>query len=117
MMFGGEVKDQDIYMPAAGLRSHPEGVEALFHWMTENWDELYKRLPPGLTMLGSMVTIMTSGLTTPEQLDRVESFFKEKDTKGYNQALAQSMDAIRSKLAWIKRDGEDVKQWLKANGY
>ena len=117
MLFGGEVKDQDIYMPAAGLRSHPEGIEALFQWMLDNWDELYKRLPPGLSMLGSMVTIMTSSFTKPEQLERVEKFFKEKDNKGYDQSLAQSMDAIRSKMAWVERDGEDVKEWLKANGY
>lgn len=117
MLFSGEVKDQDIYIPAAGLRGHPEGIEALFQWMTENWDELYKRMPPGLSMLGSMVTIMTSSFTKPEQLDRVEAFFKERDNKGYDQSLAQSLDAIRSKLAWVKRDGAEVKEWLNTNGY
>jgi len=117
MLFGDEVKDQDIYMPAAGLRSHPEGIEALFQWMRENWDKLQERLPPGLSMLGTMVSIMTSSFTKPEQLDRVEQFFKEKDNKGYDQSLAQSLDAIRSKMAWVKRDGDDVKEWLKANGY
>ena len=117
MLFGGEVKDQDIYMPAAGLRSHPEGIEALFDWMTENWDELYKRLPPALSMLGSMVTIFTSSFTNPQQLARVEKFFADKDTKGYDQSLAQSLDAIRSKIAWLERDRADVASWVKENGY
>ncbi len=117
MLFGGEVKDQDIYLPAAGLRSHPEGIEALFTWMTENWDELYKRLPPALSMLGSMVTIMTSSFTSADQLARIEQFFREKDTKGFDQSLAQSLDAIRSKIAWLERDRADVASWVEVNGY
>ncbi|KAK3941581.1 peptidase family M1-domain-containing protein [Diplogelasinospora grovesii] len=117
MLFGGEVKDQDIYMPAAGLRSHPEGIEALFTWMTENWDELVKRLPPQLTMLGSMVTIFTSSFTTKEQLEKVEKFFADKNTNGFDQSLAQSLDAIRSKISWLERDRADVAEWVKANGY
>ena len=48
---GGEVKEQDIYLPISALRSHPEGIEALFGWMQENWDELARRLPAGLSML------------------------------------------------------------------
>jgi aminopeptidase 2 len=117
MLLGGEVKDQDIYMPAAGLRSHPEGIEALYCWMEENWEEMYKRLPPTLSMLGSMVKIMTSTFATQGQLDRVEKFFADKDTKGYDQALAQSMDAIRSKVAWLERDAQEVAEWMKKNGY
>jgi aminopeptidase 2 len=117
MLFGGEVKDQDIYMPAAGLRSHPEGIEALFSWMTDNWDEIVKRLPPALSMLGTMVTIFVSSMSTKEQLAKVEKFFEGKSTNGFDQSLAQSLDAIRSKISWLERDKEDVAAWLKQNGY
>ncbi|KAL2170053.1 hypothetical protein VTG60DRAFT_5325 [Thermothelomyces hinnuleus] len=117
LLFSGEVKDQDIYMPASGLRSHPEGIEALFTWMTENWNELIKKLPPALSMLGTMVTIFTSSFTKKEQLERVEKFFEGKNTNGFDQSLAQSLDAIRSKISWIERDRADVTAWLKENGY
>ncbi|ROV91309.1 hypothetical protein VSDG_07783 [Cytospora chrysosperma] len=117
LLFSGEIKDQDIYMPTAGLRSHPEGIEALFKWMVNNWDELYKRLPPALSMLGSMVQIMTSSFTKPEQLAQVEKFFADKNTSGYDQALAQSLDGVRSKISWLSRDKSDVAGWLKENGY
>lgn len=117
LLFSGEIKDQDIYMPTAGLRSHPEGIEALFKWMVSNWDELYKRLPPALSMLGSMVQIMTSSFTKPEQLAQVEKFFADKNTSGYDQALAQSLDGVRSKISWLGRDKSDVAGWLKENGY
>ncbi|KAJ4296001.1 Aminopeptidase 2 mitochondrial [Collariella sp. IMI 366227] len=117
LLFSGEVKDQDIYMPTSGLRSHPEGIEALFGWMTENWEELTKKLPPALSMLGTMVTIFTSSFTKKEQLQQVEKFFEGKSTNGFDQSLAQSLDAIRSKVSWIERDRSDVAAWLKENGY
>ena len=113
--FGGEVKEQDIYLPVGGLRQHPEGVEALFSWMTENWDELARRLPAGLSMLGTMVSICTGSFTTNEGKQRVEEFFKQRSTKGFDQGLAQSLDSITAKIAWVERDREDVKTWLAAN--
>ncbi|KAF7877588.1 hypothetical protein EAF04_001263 [Stromatinia cepivora] len=113
--FSGEVKEQDIYLPISGLRAHPEGTEALYVWMTENWDELQRRLPAGLSMLGTMVTICTSGFTGEQNLKRVEEFFSKRDTKGFDQGLAQSLDSIRAKSAWVERDREDVKAWVEAN--
>jgi aminopeptidase 2 len=85
--------------------------------MTENWDALEKKLPPGLTMLGSVVTICTSSFTSAEQIKVIEDFFAKKSTKGFDQSLAQSMDAIKAKGQWIGRDSEDVKTWLKDHGY
>ncbi|KAB5563420.1 peptidase family M1-domain-containing protein [Coniochaeta sp. 2T2.1] len=117
MLFSGEVKDQDIYMPAAGLRSHQEGVEALFAWLEENWEKLIEKIPPSFSMLGSLVSVFTSSFTTQAQLDKVEKFFASKSTTGFEMALAQSLDAIRSKISYLERDREDVKEWLKKNGY
>lgn len=117
LLFGDEVRDQDVYMPISGLRSHPGGIETMFDWMTSNWETMYEKLPPSLPMLGSMVTIMTSGFATQEQLSQVDDFFAEKNNNGYDQSLEQSKDAIRSKVLWVGRDREDVSAWLKANGY
>lgn len=85
--------------------------------MTENWDELQKRFPSGLSMLGSLVQIMTASFTKPEQLAQVEAFFKDKDTKGYDKSLAQSIDSIKSKISWLERDQKDVAGWLQENSY
>ncbi|KAK7970779.1 hypothetical protein PG996_000791 [Apiospora saccharicola] len=108
-----EVKSQDIYLPASGLRSHPEGIEALFNWLTKSWSGVYKRLSGNPPILGSMVTVCTSAFTQQGQLDRVDAFFKEQDTKAFDQPLAQSKDSIRSKIAWVARDSHDVATWVK----
>jgi aminopeptidase 2 len=68
-------------------------------------------------MLGSVVSLCTSSFTSSEQIDDIDKFFKARSTKGFDQSLAQSFDAIRAKEGWLKRDRSDVEAWLKANNY
>lgn len=116
-ILSGEVKSQDLYLPASGLRSHAEGIDALFSWLTEKWPEVTKRLSGNPPILSSMVSICTGGFAKSEQLEKVEAFFKDIDTKSFDQSLAQSKDAIRSKISWLQRDSDDVATWVKENGY
>ncbi|OXV08639.1 hypothetical protein Egran_03598 [Elaphomyces granulatus] len=112
-----EVKNQDIYMPLSGLRGHSRGVQERWKWLKENWDTIYKRLPPSLGMLGTLVQISSSSLCTEEQLKDVEAFFGPKDKKGYDRAVEQSLDAIRAKVHWLHRNRDDVESWFRKNGY
>jgi aminopeptidase 2 len=85
--------------------------------MQENWDELARRLPAGLSMLGSLVTICTSGFTSDVDKSRVEKFFSGRSIKGFEMGLAQSLESIEAKAAWLGRDRTDVASWVKDNGY
>lgn len=116
-LFDGTVLNQDIYIPMQGMRAHKEGIEALWAWLQENWDEIAKRLPPGLSMLGSVVVIATSGFSSLNAVDDIRNFFAKKSTKGFDQSLAQSLDTITSKAQWVNRDRETVVKYLKDNGY
>lgn len=111
------VKEQDIYLPLAGLRAHQEGIEAFWTWMKENWDLLKAKMPPSFTLLGSTVSMATSSFTKEEQLRDVEKFFEGKSTKGFDRNLAQSFDAIKAKIGWLQRDKVAVEQWLKEKKY
>ncbi|KAL5121789.1 Aminopeptidase 2 mitochondrial [Pleosporales sp. CAS-2024a] len=112
-----DVKGQDIYLPISALRSHPEGCNALWKWIKDNWEELERRLPPSLNMLSSVVSIGTSSFTHQEHIKDIESFFATKSTKGFDMSLSQSLESIGAKAAWLARDSEDVKQWLKEHKY
>lgn len=68
-------------MPIGGLRSHTEGITKRWEWLCDNWTEIVKRLPPGLTMLSGVVSLCAGGFTRLEHLDKVQTFFKDKDTK------------------------------------
>ena len=76
-----EVKGQDVYLPLAGLRNDTEGIEALWTWLKENWDGIQAKCPPGLTMLGSVVQICTSGFTHRQQMTEVKKWFEGRSTK------------------------------------
>ncbi|TID29521.1 hypothetical protein CANINC_001916 [Pichia inconspicua] len=117
LLLDGTVRTQDIYIPMQGMRAHKIGIETLFNWMTEKWDEITTLLPPSLGMLGSVVQISTSGFTSIEQYKKVEEFFANKSTKGFNQGLAQSLETIKSKANWVSRDSDAVKEWLKEHDY
>ncbi|OAL06541.1 hypothetical protein IQ06DRAFT_208141 [Phaeosphaeriaceae sp. SRC1lsM3a] len=112
-----DVKGQDIYLPISALRVHPAGCYALWKWVKENWEELERRLPPSLSMLSSVVSITTSSFTHREHIEDIKAFFANKSTKGFDMSLSQSLDAISAKAAWLERDSEDVKQWLKEHKY
>lgn len=50
-------------------------------------------------------------------MSEIEAFFKEKSTKGFDKALAQSLDSISAKAKWVERDGAGVRGWLREHGY
>lgn len=111
------VLNQDIYVPMAGMRAHKAGINALWAWTQKNWDTLVKTFPAGLSMLGSIVTVTTSGFTSQSDIDNIKSFFAKTSTKGFDQSLAQSLDTITSKSKWVNRDREVVAEFLRENGY
>ncbi|KAE9581094.1 Aminopeptidase 2 [Colletotrichum fructicola] len=112
MLLSGKIRDQDVYIPIGSLRSSKSGIEALFDWMQTRWDEIYTKFPAQSSMIGSIVSYCTSGLTKQEQLDQVDKFFAAKDKKGYVRALSQSTDSIKAKIAWTARDTEDLRKFL-----
>ncbi|SCV99492.1 LAFE_0A04346g1_1 [Lachancea fermentati] len=116
-LMDGTVLNQDVYIPMQGLRAHKAGVKALWSWLQANWDDVVKKLPPGLSMLGSVVTLATSGFTSFSAIEEIKAFFNTKSTKGFDQSLAQSLDTITSKALWLERDRENVEKYLRDNGY
>ena len=112
-----EVKEQDIYLPIGGLRSHVEGTHALWQWAQDNWATLEKKLPIGLPMLSTVVQVVTSTFASEAKVKEIQAFFETKETKGFNQGLAQSLDSVRAKASWLGRDRADVEGWLVEKGY
>jgi aminopeptidase 2 len=68
-------------------------------------------------MLSVLVKNTVSSFTTEADAQAVEAFFREKDTKSFDQALQQGLDAIRASAKWLERDSNDVEQWLREHQY
>lgn len=116
-LLDGTVLKQDIFTPLVGLRSHQEGIEAMWKWAQNNWDEIVSRLQPGSPLLGHVLTLTTSGYTSTKAANEITAFFAAKDTRGYDQNLAQALDNIKAKAQWVERDRIVVSNYLKQNGY
>ena len=80
--------------------------------MVENWDELVHKLPPSLPMLGRIVSICICSFTREKDIENISKFFSQRNTKGFEQALAQSLDFIKAKASWLGRDREDIADWV-----
>lgn len=68
-------------------------------------------------MLSVLVKNTVSSFTTEADAQAVEAFFREKDTKSFDQALQQGLEAIRANAKWLGRDSNDVEQWLGEHQY
>ncbi|KAJ8603571.1 hypothetical protein MRB53_042114 [Persea americana] len=115
--FTDVVRDQDTYLPLSSLRTHRQGIEALWEWLQSEWETIIKRLPPSGTMLATIVQMCTSGFSRTEDADKIKKFFEGKDHTGYDRSLMQSIDSVTAKSNWVTRDGSDVEGWLKSEGY
>lgn len=53
-------------------------------------------------MLKYLVTIAFSSLSTKGEADDVAKFFEGKDTSLYNMGLAQTLETVYTKAAWLE---------------
>lgn len=68
-------------------------------------------------MLSVLVKNTVSSFTAEADAQAVEAFFRDKDTKSFDQALQQGLDAIRANAKCLERDSDDVEQWLREHRY
>ncbi|ETW82731.1 Metallo peptidase M1 [Heterobasidion irregulare TC 32-1] len=104
-------RDQDVTYFFSGLAANFKARRPLVAFFEDNYDALYKRFEGNFT-LKYLVTSVLSGLSTEADRQSVDAFFKDKDTGKYNLALAQALDGINAKSAWIARSSADIQQWL-----
>ncbi|KAJ7489904.1 leucyl aminopeptidase, partial [Mycena galericulata] len=62
--------------------------------------------------LNHLVTISFAALSTREDYEDVEAFFKDKDNSKYSMALAQTLESIRTRITYIERSSDDLTEWL-----
>ncbi|KAF7361545.1 Aminopeptidase 1 [Mycena sanguinolenta] len=107
-----KARDQDVIIFFLGLEINPLARQSLVSFFKENYEAFSKRFATN-SMLKYLVTTCFRGLSTQEAHDDVEAFFKGKDTTRYSMALAQALETIRTRIAYIERSRDDLSSWLK----
>lgn len=113
----GTIRTQDVSYIFAPFSTTTESIEQVWSWFKENWDKLSEIYPASLGLLARVVGGASAGFSTKEQLADFEAFFKDKDTKGYDQTLANTKDRLHAYISWTERDSKDVEAWLTSRGY
>ncbi|KAK7039363.1 aminopeptidase 1 [Favolaschia claudopus] len=106
-----KARDQDVVHFCIGMEANPIARPMLVPFFKENYDTFSKRFATN-SMLKYMVTSCFRGLSTQAAHDDAEEYFKDKDTTRYSMALAQALETIRVRIAYIKRSGDDLEKWL-----
>ncbi|KAI9456781.1 leucyl aminopeptidase [Russula earlei] len=106
------VRNQDIISFFRGLASNPKAINALREFFEKNYHTINSRLETTFSMKYIIQSVYI-GFAKEEDRVKAEEFFKDKDIGKYNQALAQALDGISAKAAFIKRSSLDIVTWLE----
>jgi len=111
-MIRSSVRNQDLIYFFRGFCTNTEALYALREFFEANYHSINKRLESTFSMK-YIVQSVYSGFGKEEDRVKAEAFFKDKDIRKYNQALAQALDGISAKAAFIERSTSDIVTWLE----
>merc|ERR1739838_446319 len=77
------------------------------------WDEFYKRYPGGF-LQARLVKFATEGFASEEMAKEIEAFFVDHPAPSAERTIKQSLEMIRLREAWLKRDTANLQQFLKS---
>ncbi|KAF7363266.1 Aminopeptidase 1 [Mycena sanguinolenta] len=107
-----KLRDQDIMYSFRGLQQNIHARRRLATFFQDNYDALMKRFEGNFTVK-NLVSISYGALSTKKDVESIEEFFKDKDTSKYHLALAQVLETIRTRIAYIERSFDDLNDWLR----
>ena len=116
-LLDGTVLKQDVFVPMGTLKTHKGGILALWNWMERDFEKIIETINPGSPVIKHVISACVSGFTSYEAVDKIETFFSDKPSASFDKSIAQSLDAVRTKAAWVMRDRSQVENYLKDKGY
>lgn len=89
----------------------------MWQWIKENWDKVHAKLSGNFVALDRYLKKSLEKFASHETERDITSFFKGKNTKGYDRGLVQVSDSVRTNANYKERDEQLVLEWIKAHGY
>lgn len=108
-----KVRRQDTPILLAGIGGNTDARSLAWEFIKANWDELKKRYHGG--GFGSITRVFkgtVSGFTSHEALQDAEQFFRAHRVPGTERAVKQALETVRSNIAWLHRDQNEMADWL-----
>lgn len=108
-----EVRPQDSVFVIGGACGGKLGQEMVWQFTQENWSLLHSRYSGGF-LLSRLVSVATGNFSSEEKALEVEAFFKSHPAPAAERTIQQSLENIRLRASWLKRDSEAIEKWLKS---
>lgn len=88
------------------------GRELAWQFFKDNFKTLIDRYMGGF-LLTRLVKYSTENFASEEKALEVEKFFIEQKCPGAERTVQQSLETIRLNAAWLSRDAEAIRSYLK----
>ena len=115
--FSDDVAVQDINFGLASLGNNPKARNALWDYVQNEWDKVSKKMIATPIIMDGFVKMSLSKFASHDDGQSISEFFKGKDTEGWNRAVVQVIDTVRTNAKYRERDEALVLEWLQAHDY
>jgi len=106
------VKPQDLLYVMHCAASNPAGHQLAWDYAKANWGNWIAKYGKGNFLLTRFMESATGSFSSEARAVEVAEFYKTVDTEGVERKLAQCLEGIRVRAAWIERDSAAVAEWF-----
>nr|XP_020641275.1 puromycin-sensitive aminopeptidase isoform X1 [Pogona vitticeps] len=107
-----EVRPQDTVSVIGGVAgSSKQGRKAAWKFVRDNWEELYNRYQGGF-LISRLIKLSVDGFAIDKMAAEVKAFFESHPAPSAERTIQQCCENILLNAAWLKRDAENVHQYL-----
>eukprot|EP00897_Mesotaenium_endlicherianum_P006584 jgi/Mesen1/5954/ME000301S05083 len=107
------VKAQDLLYVFASLAGNKHGRDIQWAFVKERWETIYGRYQQAHGLIQYVACIPLRGFASEEAAADAEDFFAANPVPEASMEIARTLEAVRSRAAWLKRDLPDIVDWLK----
>ena len=103
--FSGKVRSNNVLYVLATLGSNPSARHIAWEYVKANWKSKITPMFDGQHSLHAYCVVLPiRGFVTEEKAKEAEEFFKENPVPSAKMKLSQTLENMRTKIAWLQRD-------------
>uniref|UniRef100_A0A674F5F0 Aminopeptidase n=1 Tax=Salmo trutta TaxID=8032 RepID=A0A674F5F0_SALTR len=107
-----DVRPQDTVSVIGGVAgSSKHGRKAAWKFVKDNWEELHNRYQGGF-LISRLIKLSVDGFAIDKMAAEVKSFFESHHAPAAERTVQQCCENILLNAAWLKRDADDIHQYL-----
>ncbi|KJE90548.1 membrane alanine aminopeptidase [Capsaspora owczarzaki ATCC 30864] len=107
-----KIRSQDATTVVAYVASQTTGELVAWDWLRAHYDEYAAMLGGGSFSLGNFVSGVVAHFQTQQLYNDVQAFFAPKELGAAANAVAQSLESIRTNILWLAANQAQIEQFL-----